>query len=181
MRVGKLRVAGVVGVLLALTGCVGSEPLPTLPPTPTATPIFASEEEALAAAADAYAEYLGMSALIASEGGANPERIEPFVTEARLEVELRGFAIARSTGLRILGASEFQVEALQRVDQDHGVEVVFYACWDASGSRVLNSDGADVTPVDRVDRALLEVVMVMEADSNHFLLESDDPWPNTDC
>ena len=88
MLVGAVTIAG----MLLLAGCGGGDPIPTLPPTPSATPIFASEEEALAAAEDAYAAYRGMSDQISAEGGANPERIAPFVTESRLADELRGFA-----------------------------------------------------------------------------------------
>ncbi len=78
--VGALVLVG----MLALTGCVDGDRLPTLPPTPTSTPIFASEEEALAAAEEAYAAYLEMSNLISSEGGVEPERIAPFVTADQL-------------------------------------------------------------------------------------------------
>ena len=59
-------------VVSLFSGCIPTEPLADTPaPQPTSTPVFASEEEALAAAVEAYAGYLEMSDLIASEGGAN--------------------------------------------------------------------------------------------------------------
>jgi hypothetical protein len=53
MRTLAVTVAGI----LLLAGCGGGDPIPTLPPTPSSTPIFASEEDALAAAEEAYAAY----------------------------------------------------------------------------------------------------------------------------
>jgi hypothetical protein len=171
----------VFGMLL-LSGCGGGTPIPTLPPTPSATPIFASEEEALAAAEEAYAEYLEMSDLISSEGGVDPERIAPFVTERRLSDELRGFTTLREADLRIEGSAVFDVIDLQRYDQiENEAEVVFYACVDLSGSRVINSLGEDVTPTDREDLLLLEVVLRTESGQLPLVLESDDQWPGQAC
>jgi len=175
--VGALVLVG----MLALTGCVDGDRLPTLPPTPTSTPIFASEEEALAAAEDAYAAYLEMSNLISSEGGVQSERIAALVTEDRLESELRAFETLRSSNLRVVGAATFDVMEVQRADDlGNGYEVVFYACWDGSGSRVINSDGVDITPGDRIERVVLEVVLVAGSDAE-FKLESDEQWPDSGC
>lgn len=171
----------VVG-MLALSGCVEGDPIPTLPPTPSSTPLFASEEEALAAAEEAYAEYLEVSSLIGSEGGVDPERIAPHVTERRLAIELEGFENLRDSGLRIDGSSTFETQQLQSFVQNDGLaEISFYVCWDGSGSRVLNEAGQDVTPPDRVDRLVLEVVMVTEPPSSDLLLSSDDQWPSSSC
>ncbi|HWU47090.1 MAG TPA: hypothetical protein VN133_10080, partial [Humibacter sp.] len=56
--------SGVLGALLlggVLAGCTPSAPKPTHSPTASRTPMFASDEEALKAATDAYAAYLKMS------------------------------------------------------------------------------------------------------------------------
>lgn len=169
------------GVLL-LAGCMGGEPIPTLPPTPSTTPVFASEEEALAAAEAAYAAYLEMSNLISSEGGVEPERIAPFVTEERLQVELRGFETLRGLGYRILGPASFEVLGTQRVEQSiDEIEVVFYVCWDGSLSRVVDASGVDVTPSDRVDRTTLEVVLRADDGDSTLRLAGDEEWPDASC
>ncbi|GHF03886.1 hypothetical protein [Pseudolysinimonas yzui] len=176
--VGTVALAGV----LLLAGCDGGTPIPTLPPTPSATPIFASEEEALAAAEQAYEAYREMSDLISGEGGVEPERIAPYVTDDRLTDELRGFQTLREAGLRIAGEATFKVLDLQRYEEVAGdAEVVFYACSDLSGSRVLDANGVDVTPVDRVDRLVLEVVVRTVGGSKPLLLESDNSWPGETC
>jgi hypothetical protein len=176
--VGAVTIAGMV----LLSGCGGGDPIPTLPPTPTATPIFASEEEALAAAEEAYAAYLEMSNLIGRDGGTGPERIAELVTADRLETELQGFETLRQSGLRLVGNSTFEVVELQRADQvGENAEVVFYACWDGSDSRVLNEAGEDVTPVDRLDRLVLEVTMTTTGGRPPLILASDDAWPDSSC
>jgi hypothetical protein len=177
-----MRVAALAGAVLALTGCVGGTPLPTLPPSPTTTPIFASEEEALAAAEEAYAAYLEVSNLISSEGGVDPERIAPFVTERRLEDELRGFATLREHRLRVEGATRFGVIELQQASLDgEDAEVVFYACWDGSETRVFDSEGEDVTPADREVRVVLEVRTLTVQGLPPLVVESAERWPARSC
>lgn len=181
MRKMAGTVAALAGILL-LSGCVPSDPLPTLPPTPTSTPVFASEEEALAAAEEAYAAYLEVSNEVGETGGTDPERIEPYVTPERMEAELRGAQALQSSGLRLVGASQFETIALQMVDAvGEETEVVFYACWDGSRSRVIDSSGADVTPSDRVNRLVLEIRTVTVNGELPLVLASDDQWLESSC
>jgi predicted small lipoprotein YifL len=178
------RVLGAVAVLgmLALSGCGTSDPLPTLPPTPSSTPVFASEEEALAAAEEAYAAYSEASDLIASEGGSNPERITSHVTKDRLADELRGFKTLSDAGLRIEGSASFDVLGLQRYEEISGeAEVAFYICWDTTAARVISATGEDVTPPDRPDRLVLEIVMTTVNGDLPLVLESDEEWPSGSC
>ena len=178
MRVGKLRMAGVVGVLLALSGCVGEEPLPTLPPTPTATPIFASEEDALAAAEAAYAEYLDVASMITADYGENPQRIAPYVTETQLANELDTAEYYRTNGFRVEGVPAVTNAVLQQYDQDGPVAyVAFYVCLDVSSTRVLDRDGLDVTPA-RQDIGALEVLMVGPS-ARELKIESSQLWPES--
>ena len=50
-----MRVLAVIGVVLLLAGCVQTGTKDASTPAPSVTPVFASEEEALAAAEEAYA------------------------------------------------------------------------------------------------------------------------------
>ncbi|MDQ1582169.1 MAG: hypothetical protein QOF36_223, partial [Microbacteriaceae bacterium] len=60
--------AGAGLIVITLAGCATSaSPMPT--PSAVHSPLFASDEEALKAATDAYAAYLAMSDTIAQEGG----------------------------------------------------------------------------------------------------------------
>lgn len=145
--------AAVAAVLVAtmLSGCAQpAGPAEQAPgPSPTTTPLFASEEDALAAAEEAYAAYLAMSDLIASEGGINPERMAAVVTEEWLERELDSFENLRATRNRLVGrtaVSKLQVQSFS----DAG-DVGIYVCGDYSSVRLIDSAGADITPVGRAD------------------------------
>lgn len=174
----------VVGVvlgagLLVLTGCVQDAVIPTLPPTPTSPPIFASEEEALAAAEDAYAAYGEVSDLIAAEGGSDPERIAPFVTEDQLQNEMDAAAYYGDQQLHAEGRAATTKVELQQVSELNGfVEIAIYVCIDVSSVRILDASGNDVTPVDREPIAALEVVLVGDA-SDSLLIASSDVWPDS--
>ena len=84
MRIAGVQISsGVLAMLLAafmLSGCA-STPVPTpTSATPTVAPVFATEEEALAAATEAYAAYQELIDRIFSEGGKAPSRIAAVVT-----------------------------------------------------------------------------------------------------
>jgi len=173
--VGAVTVAGV----LLLGGCGGGDPMPTLPPTPSATPIFASEEEALAAAEEAYAAYLEMSNLISSEGGVDPERIAPFVTVDQLPEELEAASYLSENGFRVAGEVRATEMILQQYNESGGVaEVSAYVCLDVSDARAIDAEGNDRTPPDRPETIALEVSFTAN-DADSAVLASSDQWPDS--
>jgi hypothetical protein len=177
MRIRTLAAAAGIGALLVLTGCVGGDPLPTLPPEPTSTPIFASEEEALAAAEEAYAAYSAASDLISSEGGVGPERIQPFVTLGQFERELETAEFFRSNGWRTIGSPLTTRFDLQQYNELLGsAEVIVYVCLDVSAVAVVDERGTDVTPTDREPVVPLEVLFLAGPD-DVLLVASSEQWP----
>ena len=102
-----LAVIAVGALVWTLTAC--SSPAPAASPTPTlsasAEPIFASDEEALAAAVAAYERYRSVSSEIASDGGAQPERISAVVSEQLADRYMEEFDALREGGLRTEGES----------------------------------------------------------------------------
>lgn len=135
---------------LTLVGC--STTTPQAIPTSSAVeqaPAFASDEEALAAAQAAYSEYLSVSDQIARDGGANPERLKPFVSADQYGMELNSFKAYSSEGLRSDGEMSF--DTFHKAGQS-GSDYSVYLCLDSSQSRVLNAGGEDVTPLERVNR-----------------------------
>src|SRR5689334_7391674 len=123
---------------LLLAGCTPSDPMPTPPPTSDAAPVFATDEEALAAAEEAYGKYIATVDAILADGGQNPERLEPLVDDSLYQRELDGFAEFAAAGWRGTGARTFQL-TLQRYE---GHEVSLYSCEDLSGTDVVDSTGA---------------------------------------
>ena len=162
--------AGVVAaasVALLLGGCVGvpgATPTPTAAPSPSPEPIFASDEEALAAAVEAYEAYRAVSAQISVDGGQNAARIEPYVSAEFATTMLSEFASLQKAGLRMEGTTTIDTTSLASWDSTaNQAEVSIYLCRDVSGSRAINASGVDVTPPDRVDRQPLQAFLVSGA------------------
>lgn len=179
MLIGAVTVAG----MLLLSGCGGGDPIPTLPPTPSATPIFASEEEALAAAEEAYAAYLSAWDLIAADGGADPERLAAYATGDFYESELEGFQTFRDNGWHSVGQSHLQSVELQFADlsgQD-SVLVAAYVCVDVAGVDVLDEAGVSVVSPTRPDLQAFEVFFE-RADEDGLIPAASEPWdPGSIC
>jgi hypothetical protein len=174
MRSSPVLVA--TGLLLALAGCTPTSHA-TSAPTPSATPVFASDAAALEAAEAAYAAYLKVSDQIANDGGKDPERIAKYVTAERLSIELRGSTSLENHGLRTTGSTTFSNASLeQSTFSVANTTIAFYACWSVADVRVLNVVGDDVTPANRVNSKTLEIVMTTKSGRLPLVLESDEPW-----
>ena len=175
MRTGRLILA--VAILLALAGCAPAGQQAASSPTARATPVFASDAEALAAAEKAYAAYLKVSDQIANDGGKNPEKVSEYVTADRLQSELAGSELYRSRGIRTVGLTRISNTRLEQVTSvGTSTSVTISLCWDASSVQVIDSSGTNVTPEDRVDRQTLEVHFVTAQSRSTLVLESDEPW-----
>jgi hypothetical protein len=153
----KATVVPVLICLVALAGCAAPQSPVTLPPSPSSTPVFASEDEALAAAEEAYGAYLAMSDLIASEGGADAQRIENVAAGKLADTELQGFADFLSQGLTSVGSSRLNNLVSQEVDLGGSPIVIAYVCVDVSGVDVFDNSGVSVVSNDRPDLQQFEV------------------------
>ena len=181
----RARISAVVLVTvtaLALGGCVPSEPDPTSSPEPTATPVFASEEEALAAATDAYAAYLKASDTILSEGGINPERIdEVAVGEAADSAREASYAFSNK-GFRSTGETTFGNLRVQRYSpRASGSDEILsaYLCEDVSDVDVLDAVGISVVSIDRPPKQAYEVAFQRADDSMRLVLSRATTWEGT--
>jgi hypothetical protein len=174
-----LRPAALLVATLLLAGCTPSELTVTPAPEPTAAPIFASDEEALAAATEAYAKYLEVSDRIRSEEGRDPERIAGLVTAERLDDELAGFRNFSDQGRSTVGSIAFDSVKLQRYVNEPVATIVMYVCLDASGIKFVDRSGKDVTPSEKPDRQLFEVTMVSSpTDALALILSGSELWSN---
>jgi hypothetical protein len=175
-----LTTAALALALFTLTGCLApSSPAPT--PLPSSTPVFESEEAALAAAEDAYREYLAVADQVFIDGGAHPERLEAVVTGDQLVAEIAGFRQVASDGYRSTGGTAFDHMELQRLSPDRSAEptVVVYVCEDISAVDIRNASGQSVVSASRPNRVLYEISF--DADSHAKLRVSlKEPW-GSDC
>ena len=168
--------AAVVLVALAVGGCVGEEPDGTPSPEPTATPLFGSDEEALAAAEEAYGRYQAVSDAILSDGGANPERLLEVATEEKLQYELDGYDELRSNGYVAAGRSEFDRMTIQNRDDS---SVTVYVCDDITSLDVLGPDGSSVVAPDRPDRFPRTVTFTPNSELM-LIVSNTDEWTGED-
>jgi len=173
----------VVLVALAVGGCVGEEPDRTPSPEPTATPLFASDEEALAAAEEAYGRYQAVEAQILADGGSNSERINGFAVRDALRAAEDGFADYRQNGYRNVGATEFEIVELQHFAEfpDLNQDVVgTYACLDFSNQDVVNSENISVVRPGRAIRQAYELSFDIAESGEGLVLAARNPWGSND-
>lgn len=176
LRMRLLTPLVAVALVVLLAAC-RPDPVPApLPPEPTATPVFASDAEALAAAEEAYAAYLEISGQISDAAGANPERIAEFVTESYRSRATESFAVYSQGAIRTSGTTTADSFDLVFFDDS---ELQIEACVDVSESRVLDEMGVDRTPDDRVERVGLRILFRIEA--GRLLVADSDVARTKEC
>ena len=159
-----------------LSGCASAPvPAPSNTSAPETPPVFASNEDALAAAEAAYAEYQQMSSEIAHEGGSSPERITDFTTGAVLESELGTYRRMATDGLHLVGDLAFDSFSLQSANLESG-DVVAYVCLDVTDTDVIDAAGASVVPSERPNRYPLQVSLFHDSSSKRLFVEKSDSW-----
>lgn len=179
-----LRPAAALLAVLLLAGCVPGDPVITPAPEPDATPVFASDDEALAAATEAYTKYLEVSDEILADGGTNPDRLLAVATAGWAEVQAEGFAKAMSEGLHSVGRTSFDNLSLEKYDSSStdGQSILrAYVCIDVSNVDVLDKDGKSVVSEDRPDRSPAELVFDLVGSSKPGLRVANvEPWGGRD-
>ncbi|MBN9607395.1 MAG: hypothetical protein J0G30_12370 [Actinomycetales bacterium] len=162
--VATLVVASAVALLA--TACVpGTNPTPSPTPTVQPTPLFATEEEALAAARDAYSRYLEVAAEVVNEGGRQPENLEEVLTGTQLELETQAANDLASAGAYIEGSARLVSMDVQSFDN---TTVQTYACVDyselvlhrANGSVESLAVGDPVVPLELGFRVVAETLLL---------------------
>jgi hypothetical protein len=170
------RIVGAVAVLgmLTLAGCGGGDPIPTLPPTPSAAPVFASEEEALAAAEQAYSAYLaGVNQALQTLDDAGLELV---ATDSALQGVLDSIADLTATGSRQVG--EAKLASVRPTDLgpllDPGVpgDAQVYVCLDLSSVGIQDADGA----ISQSGIPLFPMLVALRFDGGKVLVAQEDVW-----
>ncbi|MET4158468.1 hypothetical protein [Agromyces sp. PvR057] len=172
--------AGAAGAALAmaLSGC-SADVEPTAAPTPStssdAAPIFASDEEALAAAVAAYEAYLDVAQEIGEEGGEDPGRLRNAVTSDYADQEIPNYESLSEHHYRVEGRGSLDKPTLmERSDST----VRIYGCIGVGTSRVLDAEGNDITQPDRDSAVPLELTFSWSGD--RLLLAGSDVWSGED-
>ena len=169
-RVVALLLAG--ATLASLAACAPAAPAATNAPTdsPDATeaPIFASDEEALAAAVAAYERYLDAEQRIVESAHVEVDSIAGTTTPAFADELIAQYETLRESSLRLSGRGQIDSERIAEFGVgESGFYATMYACSDVSGVQVMNSSGDDVTP-ERAER--VPVVIEFEGTAKDTLL-----------
>lgn len=181
-RIVALLLAG--AAVAALAACAPAAPAATdaPPDSPEATraPIFASDEEALAAAVAAFDVYSSASSIVGQEGGQGIERLQSTVAPELYNQLADEFAALGEAGLHIEGEPLIYRGSLaERSESPSSAAVSAYFCRDVSPTRVLDSKGGDVTPTTREAVQALLAHFVSKGDSPETLIvESMERWPD---
>jgi hypothetical protein len=169
--------------LAVLTGCSAPEPAPpAASPSATAEPVFASDEEALAAAEKAYTEYLAAFDEVAHDGGREPERLADHVAPDELQKSLAEFGAFVTADRHTRGNTGFDDLSLQQYEVRSGfARVIVYLCLDVSEVRVLDANGKDVTPAREARQPLVVTLVSANRGSEALVLEESEQWSSNFC
>jgi hypothetical protein len=132
-------------LVLTLVGC-GSPSLPRALGSPS---VFASAEEALAAAIVAYGRAVEVGDLVGQDGGRGSERFEEVAIGDYLESATSSAAIWVREGYVQVGLSRFRDVRLVTVKAGPERAVMIDLCHDVTGTDVVGSDGRSIVPGDR--------------------------------
>lgn len=170
------------GLVAALAGCDAGPVDPTSSPPPSpAPPIFASDEEALAAAEAAYAAYLSEVDKVTQSGGVDEGELAQFVAPDYLAELVQSLAKLRESGNRTTGSSSY--DGMRMLDQPGTTEALVrvYVCLDTSKVRVLGADGEDVTPEKKPTRLPIVASFTSREPGSSVLVPSgSEVWPGDD-
>jgi hypothetical protein len=165
-----------------VAGCSAEEPPVAETPTASATPVFASEEEALAAAEEAYAAYQAAIDQVLADGGDDPGRMNQYATGDALSGALDSATQFRTEGLSAVGSVAFTLTSVQDYSPT-GLDdaVVAYACLDVSGVDVVNSDGVSVISANRPDHQPFVLRFSRKSEAEKTLMVSKrDAWDGSE-
>jgi hypothetical protein len=165
-----LLVAGAAVILMAMTGCVEPTPRVTAGPTASAPPVFASEEEALAAAEEAYAAYL--AALDGALTNYDTARLRKTSTGQALKEALASVEEFKKDARVLVGSSS--ADSITLIQYSAAGDVSVYACLDVSATDVLGADGRSTVSEGRPLRYPMQIDA--QIDDGEPLVISAEVW-----
>lgn len=176
-----MRILAVAAVVLLLAGCVPVVDPVEPTPSPSAIPVFASEEEALAAAEEAYAAYeaaVDLSLTTYSRTGLATVAVGDAYKQAVASSES-----FESQGRRLVGNSRVRIAGLLHpgglVELPSNDPMQVYACLDVSATDVVDSSGKSVLGAER-QTIFPEIVTFEISDGSRLLVSAVEVWEGDD-
>ncbi|EPR75783.1 hypothetical protein ADILRU_1953 [Leifsonia rubra CMS 76R] len=169
-------------LLALLSGCVPTDASPQPEPTPTFVAPYASDEEALAAAEEAYAEYVRVTGAVYGESLGDPADLSTVATGDHLDELVDALSRLEADEQYIVGEQTFDQVILQRYSRDESNSEVLavYLCDDLSGLAIY-SGGEKVGPEKPITPAQMQVVFDYSPESKSLLVSARDIWSSESC
>ena len=174
------RVSGAALVVaLVLVGCVPTTTPASTAPKPSATPVFATEAEALAAATEAYAAYqLILDDAFSSYESAHLQRV---ASGAALSKAKDSVADYQKVGKRQTGRAS--IDTVSLVDSssvllgnDKSLFAQAYLCLDLTQVDVLDGENRSVVPAGSNRRFPIVASLVWDRTLRKLLVDKDESW-----
>lgn len=157
---------------------VGCSPGPE--PTPTPTAVFASEEEAFAAAEATYRAY---NDALNQVDFAAPETFEPVYSSLSGTVAdstRKAFSEFHAEGIRMVGATHYDSFIGISADPRKGI-VSAAVCTDVGDVEVTNASGTSIVSADRPSRQSIDVRFVTRSGGEGLTISKLDPSKDERC
>ncbi|MFJ4165482.1 hypothetical protein ACIPY5_07990 [Microbacterium sp. NPDC089698] len=148
-RRSALLTTAVVAGVIGLSACT---PVPA--PEPTPTPLFASEAEAFKAAERVFRDYV--TAENALQGGDQSAKPELYLTGDALSRDIESKRASKANGTKVEGATKIARFTGESAGLANGA-VRAAVCLDVSTTKILSSQGEDITPGSRPTLVSLDV------------------------
>lgn len=174
-------VVALAGALL-LAGCGGPAPVVT-PTEAVSEPVFASEEEALAAAERTLDAYVKATDLMSATGGEDVSGFDGLLTANQLADETDQAEDLKAEGKHLVGSHAYFDLRLQQLDQSHPPDVYLqvYLCLDLTNVKYVDANGNETSADDHAPSSPIEAVLVNTPEEpNHLLLEDVRRWTGED-
>jgi hypothetical protein len=165
---------------LSLGGCVPAEPTPTPSHTTVASPLFASDDEALKAATDAYAAYLKVTDEVLHDGG---HRSDLFVSVTIGDALVQALADAkefREKSAHTTGRTKFDSERLSYYRESAFSPVEIFVCDDVGAVDVRDMNGKSLVSTDRKTRTPWQVDLRPIEQAGHLVVSERTAWIGDD-
>ncbi|MBH0054550.1 hypothetical protein I6E74_10280 [Salinibacterium sp. SWN139] len=178
MRLPNLVRASVGVLLLAvLSGCTPSDAITSPEPTATFVAPYATDEEALAAAEAAYADYVSVINTHLNDSIVDEDLLATVATGAELASLIESHTRLADAGTRSVGEVTFDQTKLQRYSTDGSLReiLVVYVCEDLSDVYLVNEDGSRVTD-EAFSTELAQVTFDYSVALGALLVSDRDPW-----
>ena len=173
-RIGRVGAAlAVLVAALAVGGCVEDDPDTTPSPDPTSTPLFESDEEALAAAEEAYARYLRAVDIALQSGGNDTALLLTAANGDALESAQSDVSEFAANGLKTTGDTMINAITLQSLD---ATSVIVYVCEDVTGVDLLDSNGVSLVSPDRMTLTSFEVALEQSGVASELKVQERAVW-----